>query len=311
MLKHKFIEKCKSNASVMLPKIERAKDARETLALEASNVLPETDLPSDEIGGTVPSKRYDADLHAGDVPRTVKRFDEQRPLEGDFWNCNCSMTERLIPSAVGRISTNADNGNTGGPSISGVEGKSSHPWAGDTIKANIPAIQVPGISSVASADQSAKGTSTFQATVGASASSKSETVSRKALDKLWSIYSAGNTVPIPFLRATDISPIALLSENVLGGWQRDHSGNIAVEAMQELFAGDAQSKKGRTRQNEVPVPLSVYQRLASSPTLMNLTQALAYHKMCYEEMPLQEMQATQEQQTIQNLSDTLRTILRL
>lgn len=32
---------------------------------------------------------------------------------------------------------------------------------------------------------------------------------------------------------------------------------------------------------------------------------------CYEDMPLQELQATQEQQTIQNLSDTLRTILRL
>lgn len=106
----------------------------------------------------------------------------------------------------------------------------------------------------------------------------SETVSRKALDKvastfqvcshiffslwfntylylynkqLWSIYTAGNTVPIPFLRATDISPIALLSDNVLGGWQQDNGGNIAVEAMQELFSGDAQPKKGRSRQNEV------------------------------------------------------------
>ncbi|KAG9140134.1 hypothetical protein Leryth_015747 [Lithospermum erythrorhizon] len=188
-------------------------------------------LFSDEIGGTVPSKRYDADLHAGDVPRTVKRFDEQRPLEGDFGTVIVHDRE-ADPSAVGRISTNADNGNTGGPSISGVEGKSSHPCTWDFI--------------IISADQSAKGTSTFQATVGASASSKSETVSRKALDK-------------------------------------------------ELFAGDAQSKKGRTRQNEVPVPLSVYQRLASS-----------LNSWCYEEMPLQEMQATQEQQTIQNLSDTLR-----
>lgn len=145
-----------------------------------------------------------------------------------------------------------------------------------------------------------------------------ETVSRKALDKLWSIYSAGNTVPIPFLRATDISPIALLSDNLLGDRQWDNGGNVAVEAIQELFSTDAQSKKGRSRQNEflfdvlqVPLPPSVYQRLTSSPTLMNLAQALAYHKMCYEEMPLQEMQAAEEQQTIQNLSDTLRTILRL
>lgn len=30
---------------------------------------------------------------------------------------------------------------------------------------------------------------------------------------------------------------------------------------------------------QVPLPPSVYQRLTSSPTLMNLAQALAYHKM--------------------------------
>lgn len=144
---------------------------------------------------------------------------------------------------------------------------------------------------------------------------KTETVSKKnafALqDKLFSIYAAGNTVPIPFLRASDISPIALLSDNILGGMQQDSTGTVAVEALQELFAGDGQSKKGRRTQNEVPLPPSVYQRLTSSSTLMNLAQALAYHKMCYEEMPLQELQATQEQQTIQNLCDTLRTILRL
>ncbi|KAF8399628.1 hypothetical protein HHK36_015500 [Tetracentron sinense] len=143
---------------------------------------------------------------------------------------------------------------------------------------------------------------------------KSTTVSRKAFalqDKLWSIYAAGNTVPIPFLKASDISPIALVSDNVFGGRQRDNSGTIAMEAVQELFSGDGQSKKGRRGQNEMPLPPSVYQRLTSSSTLLNLAQALAYHKMCYEEMPLQELQAAQEQQTIQNLCDTLRTILRL
>ena len=123
--------------------------------------------------------------------------------------------------------------------------------------------------------------------------------------QLWSIYAAGNTVPIPFLRATDISPIALLSDNVLGGMQRDKSEIVAVEALKELFTGDGQSKKGRRGQNEVkpvcvcartlvchliwvsylfdvlqmPLPPSVYQRLTSSSTLLNLAQALAYHKM--------------------------------
>lgn len=76
-------------------------------------------------------------------------------------------------------------------------------------------------------------------------------ISAHLLKQLWSIYTAGNTVPIPFLRATDISPIALLSENVLGGWPGDSTGSIAVEAMHELFSGDSQPKKGRSRQNEV------------------------------------------------------------
>ncbi|CAI0463181.1 unnamed protein product [Linum tenue] len=61
----------------------------------------------------------------------------------------------------------------------------------------------------------------------------------------------------------------------------------------------------------MPLPPSVHQRLGSGSTLKNLAQALAYHKMCYEEMPLQGLQVTREQQTIQNLTDTLRTILRL
>jgi len=69
--------------------------------------------------------------------------------------------------------------------------------------------------------------------------------------QLWSIYAAGNTVPIPFLRATDISPIALLSNNVLGGLQQDTGGTGTVEALQELFSGDGQSKKGRRGLNEV------------------------------------------------------------
>lgn len=72
--------------------------------------------------------------------------------------------------------------------------------------------------------------------------------------QLWSIYAAGNTVPIPFLRATDISPIALLSDNVLGGMQCDNSGAVGVEALQELFSGDGPSKKGRRLQNEVITP---------------------------------------------------------
>ena len=124
--------------------------------------------------------------------------------------------------------------------------------------------------------------------------------------QLWSIYAAGNTVPIPFLRATDISPIALLSDNVLGGIRYDNSGTVAAEALQELFSGDGPSKRAEGYKTrllppthlplsplhrhfcaylclfytlQMPLPPSVYQRLTSSSTLLNLAQALAYHKM--------------------------------
>lgn len=69
--------------------------------------------------------------------------------------------------------------------------------------------------------------------------------------QLWSIYAAGNTVPIPFLRATDISPIALLSDNVLGNIHQGSNQTVAVEELQELFAGDGLSKRARRVQNEV------------------------------------------------------------
>lgn len=135
-------------------------------------------------------------------------------------------------------------------------------------------------------------------------------------DKLLSIYAGGNTVPIPFLRATDISPLALISNNILGEEQAGDGNAVALEAIQELYngggLGDAPPKRGRKPQaSELPLPPSVHKRLATSTTLPNLARALAYHKVCYEEMPLQGWQAAQEALKVQNLSDTLRTILHL
>lgn len=132
-------------------------------------------------------------------------------------------------------------------------------------------------------------------------------------DKLLSVYAAGNTVPIPFLRATDFAPIALIYDKNFGDGLPDHSGTVALEAIQELYSGgEGQIRRGRkVPNNEMPLPPSVYQRAATSTTLPNLARALAYHKRCYEEMPSQGWQAAQEQQIVHNLSDTLRTILRL
>ncbi|CAI9761807.1 unnamed protein product [Fraxinus pennsylvanica] len=331
MLTHKFIEKCKNEASAMLPKIEKAKQIRASMALQVQDTTSGTPLPGvgplgdstshEAIVNTVPSKRRD-DLHVTNGTIAISGTNKAPPDgekpdgEGDFGTVIVHDRVKTAKPATQTLKSIKESPpalrHAGSLSVSEVGDKAIDSWM-----VNVPIGGSQASSPMfVSPEQNLKTNSVPQVTANSNvgitgASLANETVSRKALDKLWSIYSAGNTVPIPFLRATDISPIALLSDNVLGGWQQESGGIVAMEAMQELFTGDAQPKKGRSRQNEVPLPPSVYQRLTSSPTLMNLAQALAYHKMCYEEMPLQEMQAAQEQQTIQNLSDTLRTILRL
>ncbi|XWS34204.1 hypothetical protein CRYUN_Cryun21dG0020400 [Craigia yunnanensis] len=354
MLKHKFIEKCKSGASVMLPKIEKAKQIRAAMAQEAQNLAPtisglnplEGSKLNEDYGDTVPSKPQNMGLQvANQAPATgtlkkshildgvevtgegefgtvivrggdemKKSFDQSQLHSGKEASSALKHAESTLINGTGRQLTELQVDDRRGASANNATMEESHLMA----QGSSPSIFVPPeqkLRSDSAPQARAKGGSEIS-----SSTLKNETIGKKKAfalqDKLFSIYAAGNTVPIPFLRASDISPIALLSDNVLGGMQQDCSGTMAVEAVQELFAGDGQSKKGRRAQNEfnmlqMPLPPSVFQRLTSSSTLMNLAQALAYHKMCYDEMPLQELQATQEQQTIQNLCDTLRTILRL
>lgn len=47
--KHKFIEKSKAGASVMMPKIEKAKQVRASMALEAEKIASETPSQRDEV----------------------------------------------------------------------------------------------------------------------------------------------------------------------------------------------------------------------------------------------------------------------
>ncbi|GAV69345.1 Pkinase domain-containing protein [Cephalotus follicularis] len=348
MLKHKFIEKCKNGAIVMLPKIDKARKIRASMVLQAQNlasaasgVIPPGGLKlNDDYGDTVLSRPHYIGLQvANEVPAaaaTLRKQDipnnTELAGEGDFGTVIVHGGDEISKAATNSQLSYAREpsscfGDVDQSSVSGTGGKLADLWddgtRGGVSNNNLvgelnPIAQTTQESSRSvseSPEQNLKKSSVSQPQVlGGSVTLKNETTGHKAFalqDKLWSIYTAGNTVPIPFLRATDISPIALLSDNVLGGMQHDQSGTVAVEALQELFTGDGQSKKGRRGQNEMPFPPSVYQRLTSSSTLLNLAQALAYHKICYEEMPLQELQATQEQQTIQNLCDTLRTILRL
>ncbi|KAA3483782.1 germinal center kinase 1-like isoform X1 [Gossypium australe] len=371
---HKFIEKCKCGASVMLPKIEKAKRIRAAMAQQAQTIAPtipglnplEGSNLNEDYGYTVPSKPQNMGLQVANQtpatgtlkkPRTLdgmevtgevgefgtvivhpgdelrKSFAQRQPHNGKEASTALEHADRTVINGSRRQLIESHLYHTSSEGLNPVaslafnslglfsavdnrRGASATVTMEElqlTAKGSSPSIFVyPEQKLRSDSVPDARGKGSNQISSG---TLKNETVSKKKAfalqDKLCSIYAAGNTVPIPFLRATDISPIALLSDNFLVGMYRDFSGTMALEALQELFAGDGQSKKGRRAQNEMQLPPSVYKRLASSATLMNLAQALAYHKMCYDEMPLQELQATQEQQTIQNLCDTLRTILRL
>ncbi|GMH15259.1 hypothetical protein Nepgr_017100 [Nepenthes gracilis] len=337
MMKHKFIDKCKSGASVMLPKIEKARQIRASMALQAQNLSPGTLLAgiqqiegpklNQDFGDTVPSKQRNIGLSVKNEVTKVTSLGKPQILEdvgveGGFGTVVVHGGDDTGKTHTQTLACNAEETPLENDGCSSVGNKGDKPNENGVYTGNIQdneshaAIQTDQESLMSTLPgQNLKADKVAAVEGCGDQTPKNDTSNRKAFavqDKLWSIYAAGNTVPIPFLRATDISPIALLSGNAIGDKQRENSETIAIKALQELFTGDAQSKKNRRGQNEpMPLPPGVYQRLSVSPTLMNLAQALAYHKMCYEEMPLQDLQVAQEEQTIQNLCDTLRTILRL
>ncbi|KAK9106785.1 hypothetical protein Syun_022796 [Stephania yunnanensis] len=331
MLKHKFIEKCKWGASSMLPKIEKARHIRASIAAQAQvHSLSGDGLTSkvnEDFGDTMPSRPQNIGFQPLDSSQRHLTVESAGiHSEGDYGTMivhDGAETDKTIIQTPGfnvrgslhtQMLVESSSQAKGETSLNLRTGSSTSPIAKDLhVSEQKPNQQVmEGASFSKDGPPKQKLKVDCQAQVGGNSGVKMSTLNNttatqkafKVQDKLWSIYAAGNTVPIPFLRATDISPLALLSDNAFGG-------NTATEAVQELYTGDGFSKKGRRVQNQMPLPPSVHERLASSSTLMNLGQALAYHKTCYEEMPLQELQVAQAQQTIQNLCDTLRTILRL
>ena len=57
------------------------------------------------------------------------------------------------------------------------------------------------------------------------------------------------------------------------------------------------------------VAQAVIKQVANRPCLLNLSQTLAYHKRTLAEEPLTLAEAEQQQHLVNNISDTLRTIL--
>ncbi|XP_021910190.1 serine/threonine-protein kinase dst1-like [Carica papaya] len=273
MLKHKFIEKCKSGASAMFPKIEKAKKIRASMATQSQSVAPSEsgNIPAigpklnEDYGDTVPSRPLNIALQeeteAGSISTQEKQqISDNVEVAGEGYfgtvivhggdEADNTFT-RTQSSSVKQFSHDAAHVES--PSVFSFESKPVEPWidsktdvaanncsvgelspVGQTMNTSSPAIPVLP-------EQKLQVNNISRTQVEGdggicSTKLKNETVSKKAFalqDKLWSIYAAGNTVPIPFLRATDISPIALLSDNVLGGIQQENSGTVAAE---ELFS---------------------------------------------------------------------------
>ncbi|KAL9262581.1 Serine/threonine-protein kinase 1-like protein [Drosera capensis] len=303
ILKHKFIEKCKCEASVMLPKFEKARQRRLSMACQAQSVYrgaleaePRHEPKvNEDFGDTVPSKPNYFPLSVKNAPKD--RSSRMEQISKDVGEEGFGTV--VIHGGVDKTSAETSEGTpifeTGGSSSARRKGDQVYERWESTVniqnQESSTAVQTgqEHLKSILPEQSLMKESASEMKKVGSiegfgNQTPRNETLSRKAFavqDKLWSIYAAGNTVPIPFLRATDISPIALLPGNVFGGNQREKSGQVAVEELQELFTGDAQPKKNRRGQNESgPLPPSVYQRLTSSSTLMNLAHALAYHKIC-------------------------------
>ncbi|TVU44971.1 hypothetical protein EJB05_04436 [Eragrostis curvula] len=272
MLKHKFIEKCNTGASKMLAKIKEAKKIRDTLAAQNELSGPDNSMQdatvriNENYGETVPASSQEETKHEtynGGVFGTmiVHTEDGDEVAESPIF----PRTE-FIPG-LGSI-----NSFTHDPK--GAELISNF-WAENTADSDAnkehdlddhPDIQemksIPPSTGTVKKQMGFDGTMTRNDNQISSSSpgfantmSKlNSSPSRKAFsvqDKLWSIYAAGNTVPIPFLKAIDVSPLALVSENVAGNSLAGSSTNDALEAVRELFSGDGQAKKGRKGQNEV------------------------------------------------------------
>ncbi|KAM0951365.1 putative protein kinase STE-STE20-Pl family [Dioscorea sansibarensis] len=344
MLKHKFIEKCNWGAAKMLPKIKKARHIRAAMAAQAqaqaqlsegdSAVSPVEQARAisvnENYGDTVPSKSLKHPFHGAldEVPEDSSSGNHQisnwaEHSAGDFGTVivhpeagvNTDDIQTPVPSTkvslLGHVDVRSSLQDMGAKDINLMVGIRT----GTLINKNVDIDSKPEPAGLPeqSINSQSQGQGLKTGQNDGTSTLKSGTTSCKFFavqDKLRSVYAAGSIVPVPFLKAIDISPLALVSDNFTGEVPGT-SDDAALEAVKELLSGDGQTKKGRRGQNELQLPPGVYQRLTTSPTLMNLAQALAYHKMCYEDMPLQELQPTQEQQTIQNLCDTLRTILRL
>ena len=127
-------------------------------------------------------------------------------------------------------------------------------------------------------------------------------------------------MPLPFLRAADAAPLALVGMESGGpprafGSEGEPSWQDALaEVMAESGAGVPSSSTASAAE---ALPAAVWERVHGSPVLLNLAKSLAYHKWTLERQLQQQQDGAhvpprareQLQQRAADLTDTLRTIL--
>ncbi|GAQ86025.1 Serine Threonine protein kinase [Klebsormidium nitens] len=334
LLQHKFIEKSKAGASVLLPLIERCKILKAQLLEQqrkeeeagASTSVGEWSWGRGSTvrvgGGTVVVRSDQETLPAGGGAALASAMAAGKAGSGEFGTFVVKDGDGT-GTVKSKVRLQAD----GAPSDDRVSGAlpsplrpsqlpsfnaSGRPLPGFSLRTTSPGVTSPGYFS-----PSWRGKISPAETFTGGTSPESNAGRQPALpDKLLSIYAAGNTVPIPFLRATDVAPLALLERPADPLTSSQTSDAALLEVLQELYSGSATGEGGLRKQRkkggeELALPAGVYKLLASSGTLPNLVRALAYHKQRLEETPLQPWQAADQQRVVDNLSDTLRTILRL
>ena len=91
---------------------------------------------------------------------------------------------------------------------------------------------------------------------------------------------------------------------VITQWMQGHA--VPKHGTLRPNGPSAQLRKGIC---QLQVAQAVIKQVAGRPCLLNLSRALALHKRTLSEEPLTLREAEQQQQLVNNLSDTLRTIL--
>lgn len=154
----------------------------------------------------------------------------------------------------------------------------------------------------------------------------------RLVERLYNVHSSGEVVPLPFLQATDLAPLALLGiepapkpalTSMNGTQKPGYEGNgVGVDwqgALLEILEEGGDGAQGRASATATPgseedsvLPPALMARVKSSPVLLNLAVALARHRAALRAHQTQGSQPRVlefQQGKVDALSDTLRTIL--